>query len=293
MGSEDDGGFLFFLGLLGDAFGAVAVQGGVSATQEGKVRFVYQVKQPVARFVEETVFVVSLAEFVRCLACCGVHEVTGQGFVVRQVLSGEHFFRADFVAQRTIGETAAQPVFQVFVFGVRHALDDTADTLGGDFVGIVFTFHQDEFAVAAIFLVQSENGMGGRAGAGEGVEDDGVFISRKTNDPSQQSHRLACCKVWKVFRKNLKECFLCILGMTNLLVCPDCFWHQALFYFGEKSFDGWNLVLIFTPPDSVVCVHCQEFVLRNDPKTARWWTLNDTPAVARNSIHSLAVGIAR
>ena len=53
VGGEDDGGFLLFLDLLGDAFGAVAVQGGVGATQEGEVRFVYQIKQPVARFVEE------------------------------------------------------------------------------------------------------------------------------------------------------------------------------------------------------------------------------------------------
>ena len=178
VGGEDDGGFLFFLGLLGDAFGAVAVQGGVGAAQEGKVRFVDQVKQPVARFVEEIVFVFCLTNFVRCLAGCGVHEVTGQGFVVRQVLSGEHFFRADFIAQRAIGETAAQSVFQILVLGLGHAFDDTANTLGGNFVGIVFTFHQDESTVAAVFLVMCQDCVCRCAGAGEGVEDDGVFICR-------------------------------------------------------------------------------------------------------------------
>ena len=143
MGGEDEGGFLLFLGLLGDAVGAVAVQGGVGATQEGEVRFVDQIKQPVAGFVEETVLVFCVTNLVRCLAGCGVHEVAGQGFVVRQVLAGEHFFRADFIAQRTIGEAAAQPVFQGFVLGLRHAFDDATDALGGDFVGIVFTFHKD------------------------------------------------------------------------------------------------------------------------------------------------------
>ena len=137
MGGEDDGGFLLFLDLLGDAFGAVAVQGGVSAAQEGKVRFVYQVKQPVARFVEETVFVFcALRNLVRCLASCGVHEVAGQGFVVRNVLSGEHFFRADFITQRAIREAAAQPLSLFFNFLFARDNQRAVFDLFGDLVKI-------------------------------------------------------------------------------------------------------------------------------------------------------------
>ncbi len=44
MGGEDDGGFVLGLGLLGDAVGAVAVQGGIGATQEVKIRLVDQVE---------------------------------------------------------------------------------------------------------------------------------------------------------------------------------------------------------------------------------------------------------
>ena len=79
VSSKDDGGFLFALGLLGDAFGAVAVEGGVGAAQKGKVRLVDQVEQPVVRFVEKAVLAPCFADFVRCLAGGGVDEVAGQG----------------------------------------------------------------------------------------------------------------------------------------------------------------------------------------------------------------------
>ena len=52
--------FCFLLRLLGDAVGAVAVQGGLGATQEGKVRLVEQVEQPVGRFMEKAVFALGL-----------------------------------------------------------------------------------------------------------------------------------------------------------------------------------------------------------------------------------------
>ena len=84
----------------------------------------------------------------------GVDEVAGQGVVVRQVFAGEHLFRADFVAQGAVGEAAAQPVFQGVVLRRGNAADDAAYALGGDGVGVVFTLHEDELAVAAVFLVQ-------------------------------------------------------------------------------------------------------------------------------------------
>ncbi|MCZ7571389.1 MAG: hypothetical protein M5U01_22820 [Ardenticatenaceae bacterium] len=66
------------------------------------------------------------------------------------------------------------------VFRFVELLDDAADTLLGD-VGdgwVVFTarwfgeLDENELAVAAVLLVQVEDGMGGGAGAGEEVEDE-------------------------------------------------------------------------------------------------------------------------
>ena len=88
MRGEDNRRFLLLLRLLGDAVGAVAVQGGLGATQEGKVRLVEQVEQPVGRFMEKAVFALGLCGGVRRVAGGGVHEVAGQGVVVRQVFAG-------------------------------------------------------------------------------------------------------------------------------------------------------------------------------------------------------------
>ena len=58
------------------------------------------------------------------------------------------------------------------VAGAGDAADDAADALGGDGVGVVLAFHEDEFAVAAVLFVEGEDGVGGGAAAGEGVEND-------------------------------------------------------------------------------------------------------------------------
>lgn len=63
-----------------------------------------------------------------------------------------------------------------FVLGSGDALDDAAHALGGDAVGVVFAFDQDEAPVAAVLLVERENGMGGGAAAREGVEDYVGFV---------------------------------------------------------------------------------------------------------------------
>lgn len=62
------------------------------------------------------------------------------------------------------------------VFALAVATNDTLDPLGGDAVGVVHHFDEDELAVSAIGFVHVENGMSGGAGTGEGVEDDRIRI---------------------------------------------------------------------------------------------------------------------
>ena len=58
------------------------------------------------------------------------------------------------------------------VFALAIATDDPAHALGGDAVGVVHHFHQNEFAAAAVRLVHVQNRMSGGTGTGEGVKDD-------------------------------------------------------------------------------------------------------------------------
>ncbi len=55
-------------------------------------------------------------------------------------------------------------------------LDGAAHALGREAVGVVLAFDQDEAAVAAVFGVGLEHRVGGGAGAGEAVEDEGVGL---------------------------------------------------------------------------------------------------------------------
>ena len=54
--------------------------------------------------------------------------------------------------------------------------------LGGDGLGVVHHFDEDELAVAVVFFVEVENGVGRSAGTGKGVEDDGVFVAAYLQD---------------------------------------------------------------------------------------------------------------
>ena len=71
-------------------------------------------------------------------------------------------------------ETAAGALHRVFALAI--AVDDPPDTLGSDGFGVIHHLHQDEFAMAAVGLVHVQDGVGGGAGAGEGVEDDRIWI---------------------------------------------------------------------------------------------------------------------
>ena len=64
-------------------------------------------------------------------------------------------------AQLIVAEIATGTFYGFFILAV--AVNHPFDTLGGDAVGVVHHFHQDEFTVAAVGLVHIQHSMGGSA----------------------------------------------------------------------------------------------------------------------------------
>ena len=87
-----------------------------------------------------------------------------------------HFFVEVAVRQQKhrpqliVAEIAASAFHSFFALTV--AANYSFYTLGGDTVGVVHHFYQDEFAVTAIGLVHVQNGVGGSARTGKGVKND-------------------------------------------------------------------------------------------------------------------------
>ena len=57
------------------------------------------------------------------------------------------------------------------------ALDRPTHALGGQPVGVILAFNEDEAATAAVLRVGLEDGVRRGAGAGEGVEDQRVLVA--------------------------------------------------------------------------------------------------------------------
>lgn len=70
----------------------------------------------------------------------------------------------------------ASSTFRGF-FALAVAANYSFYTLGGDAVGVVHHFHQDEFAVAAVGLVHVQHSMGSSAGTGERIENYIIICS--------------------------------------------------------------------------------------------------------------------
>ena len=84
--------------------------------------------------------------------------------------------------QLIVAEIAAGAFHGFFVLAI--AVNHTLDTLGGNVVGVVHHFYQDEFAVTAICLVHIEYGMGSSTRTGERVENDRIGVCRKLKNSS-------------------------------------------------------------------------------------------------------------
>ena len=92
----------------------------------------------------------------------------------------EVFANQQRLAQLIKAKAAAGALYRVFVLTV--ALDNPPNPLGGDGFGVVHHLHQNEFAVPTVGLVHVEDSVGGGAGTGEAVEDDGVFFCGNLDD---------------------------------------------------------------------------------------------------------------
>ena len=84
--------------------------------------------------------------------------------------------------QLVVAEIAAGALHGFFALSI--AVNHTLDTLGGNVVGVVHHFYQDEFTVAAVCLVHIEYSMGSGTGTGKRVEDDGIRVCRKLKNSS-------------------------------------------------------------------------------------------------------------
>ena len=73
------------------------------------------------------------------------------------------------LAQFAEAEAASGPLYGGFSLAV--AVDDPLYPLGGDALGVVHHFHQDESAVPAVGLVHVQHRVGRGAGPGEGVQN--------------------------------------------------------------------------------------------------------------------------
>ena len=111
-------------------------------------------------------------------------DVGGEFLPRRQVRPVEERLLAHGTPELEIAEGAAEASFEGIVLGGRNPCDDATDALGGDRIRVGLAFDEDEAAVAAVFSVLSEDGVGGGAGPGEGIEDDGVAVG------GQEDHAL-------------------------------------------------------------------------------------------------------
>ena len=96
--------------------------------------------------------------------------------------------------QLIVAEIAAGAFHSFFALSVT--VNHPFDTLGGDTVGVVHHLNKNELAVSAVGLVHVEYGVGGGAGTGEGVKDDGIFLhARNCQQIFDKSNRLCIVEI--------------------------------------------------------------------------------------------------
>ena len=226
------------------------------------------------------------------LARGGKEDVPGQLLIARQRRPAQHGLPPHGTPDLEVAERAAKPGLEGRILCGGHALDDPPHPLRGDRIHVVLALDQHETAVAAVLPVQRQDRLGGSAGAGEGVEDDGVLVGGDLEDAFQEADRLHGGKVREIIGEKLQEGSLGILGVTDFLVRPDRLRNQTLLYLRKESLDGRDLVFVLTPPDSTIFVHPVKVLLRIAPEVTRWRSFDDSPARTCNGIDSLAVRIA-
>ncbi len=91
-------------------------------------------------------------------------------------------------------ETTAQPRHS-FALAVGVAVDDAPDALSRDVRGDgALHFDEDEAPLTAIVTVQAQHRLRGRAGAGEGVDDQRVLVGVQGHQPAQRGRPASACR---------------------------------------------------------------------------------------------------
>ena len=107
-------------------------------------------------------------------AALGVGEVNILPNFLHADIFVEHIAVNQRFSQLIVAEAAACAGYGILAIAV--AVNDTLAPLGSNAVGVVTHFHQNEFAVSTIGFVHAQNGVGGGAGTGKGIEDDRIRI---------------------------------------------------------------------------------------------------------------------
>src|SRR5690606_18899003 len=80
--------------------------------------------------------------------------------------------------------------------------------------------------------------------------------------------------------------------MANFIIEPECLRNSAIFNFGQELFIGGYIVLVFTPPDTVVRIGLPEIFLGSGPVSARGRSFQNTSAGTYDAVSALAIVVS-
>ena len=119
--------------------------------------------------------------------------------------------------------------------------------------------------------------MGGGAGAGEGVEDEGVVVGTKLKHTLDQGHRLGRDGAFAVLQHaHFNQCLLRVLRVAHFVVEPQGLRGTALFDVRQKPLKARHIVAVIAPPNSTLGIELNEFLLADTPVSTRWWTIENS-----------------
>ena len=128
--------------------------------------------------------------------------------------------------------------------------DDTLYTFSCDIVSIVHHLNKNETAMTAILLVHVQDGMGGSARTGEGIEDDTIRICCDLHNTLNESNRFWIIK--NGLAHDRCQQFVSFLCMSNFLMVPPSPRHHSR-HFCQKPLNGGNTVTIASVDHFVFC----------------------------------------
>ncbi len=155
----------------------------------------------------------------------------GEEDVTRQVIEPHLFGDVPSLveerrSERAVAEPAAKTIhhrLNFFSVGMFVSVDSPPEPLRRDrLADFLIHLHQDEPPMTAVLPVQGQDRVAGRAGAGEGVEDEGIFIRRDLKDTFDETGRFRCDKDRLRIREiqDFKQFLFGFLSVPHFLICP-------------------------------------------------------------------------